>query len=246
MFSLVHITESSSAPRGAVTADVSHAVDGPAIALDLDVMRNAWSIVGKVICVLIAIVAPALAQNQLARGVAPAATVPAYDVSVGYSNLTMAMPSAKNVNLSGVDVGGRANLNSHWGVMLDSMYVRTSSVFGTGHGAYQWSFLGGPVFYPLEHKNYRVFLHAMGGVALVDGAVPINTTDYFYGWVVRPSYALGGGVERSLSGPFGVRVRADYLHSAFFDARGAVQPQGNLRLTASLVFRLNARQPAWK
>jgi hypothetical protein len=204
----------------------------------LDLMRNTFSTVGKGICTFFALVAPALAQNRLATGVGPAATVPAYDVSVGYSNLTTAMSSAQNVNLSGLDVGGRADLNSRWGAMLDSMYVRTSNVLGTGHNAYQLSFLGGPVFYPLERGNYRIFVHAVAGAALVDGAVPINKTDYFYGWLVRPSYAVGG-IERALAGPFGVRVRGDYLHSAFFDARGVVQPQGNLRLTVSLVFRLN-------
>jgi hypothetical protein len=207
-------------------------------------MRNAMSTVGNIICILFALVVPALAQNHLASGVAPAATVPTYDVSVGYSNLTML--SAQHVNLSGLDVGGRADLNSRWGVMLDSMYVRTSNMLGTGHGAYQSSFLGGPVFYPLEHGNSRIFVHAVAGVALVDGAVPINETDYFHGWVVRPSYATGGGFERALSGPFGVRVRGDYLHSAFYDARGVVLPQGNLRLTVSLFLRLNERQSTWK
>jgi hypothetical protein len=211
----------------------------------LDVMRSALSIVGKNICILFALVAPALAQNHLTTGVAPAATGPAYDVSVGYSNLTMAMSSAQNVNLSGLDVGGRADLNSRWGAMLDSMYVRTSNILATGHGAYQLNFLGGPVFYPLEHGRLRIFIHAVAGAALVDGAVPINKTDYFHGWLVRPSYAAGGGIERALSGPFGVRVGGDYLHSSFFDARGIVRPQGNLRLTVSLVVRLNERESTW-
>jgi hypothetical protein len=210
----------------------------------LDVMRNTLNTLGKVTCIWFAMVLPGLAQNHLAAGVAPAATVPAYDASVGYSNLTMISP--QNANLSGLDVGGRADLNSRWGAMLDSMYVRTSNVLGTGHGGYQLSFLGGPVFYPLEHGNYRIFVHAVAGAALVDGAAPINETDYFHGWLVRPSYATGGGIERALSGPFGVRVRGDYLHSSFFDARGVVRPQSNLRFTVSLVVRLHERQPTWK
>lgn len=209
-------------------------------------MRNAISSLGKVGCILFVLVGPALAQNQLAKGVAPAASAPAYDLSVGYTNLTMAVPSAQHVNLSGLDICGRADLNSRWGAMLDSTYVRTSNVLGTQHGSYQLSFLGGPVFYPFEHGDSRVFVHVVGGAALVDGAVPINKTDYFYGWLVRPSYAAGGGIEHALSGRFGVRVRGDYLHSAFFDARGTVRPQGNLRLAVSLVFHLKDRRPTWK
>jgi hypothetical protein len=209
-------------------------------------MRNVLSPAAKVACIFFALAATALAQNQLTSSVAPAATVPDFDVSVGYANLTMAMPSAQNVNLSGLDVDARADLNSRWSAMVDSMYVRTSNVLGTGHGAYQLSLLGGPVFYALEHGNSRVFFHAAGGAALVDGAVPVNKIDYFQGWVLRPSYAVGGGFERALSRPFAVRVRGDYLRSAFFNARGLVQPQGNLRLTVSLVYRLNKSQPTWK
>ena len=199
----------------------------------------------KVGFILFVLVAHALAQNQ--RATAPAAAGPAYDVSVGYTNLRMAIPSAQHVNLSGLDVAGSADLNSRWGATVDSTYVRTSDVLGTRHAGYQLSLLGGPVFYPFEHGKNRVSVHALAGAALVDGAVPINTLDYFHGWLIRFAYAAGGGIEHTLSGPFGVRVQGDYLHSEFFNASGAVRPQGNLRLTVSLVFRLNGHQnPPWK
>ena len=207
-----------------------------------DVMRNAMRTIERVGFILFALVAPALAQNQRATEPAPAAAGPAYDMSVGYANVTMAMASAQHVNLSGLDVGGSAHLNSRWGAMVDSTYVRTPDVLGTRHAGYQLSFLGGPVFYPFDHGKTRFSVHALAGATLVDGAVPINTTDYFHGWLVRFSYAAGGGIERPLSGPFGVRVQADYLHSAFFDAQGAVRPQNNLRLMVSLVLRLRERQ----
>ena len=210
-------------------------------------MRNAMRTIGKVSCFLFVLVAPALAQNQIADGPSPAVAGPAYDVNVGYTNLTMAIPSAQHLNLSGLDVGGRVDLNSRWGAMVDSTYVRTSNVLGTRHGGYQLSFLSGPMFYPVEHGNTRMFVHGLAGAALVDGAVPINKTDYFHGWLVRFSYAVGAGIEHAVSGPFGVRVQGDYLHSAFFDAAGAVRPQGNLRLTVSLVFRLKERRHStWK
>jgi hypothetical protein len=210
-------------------------------------MRNAMRTIEKVGFILFALAAPVLAQNERAREPVPAVTspvydMPAYDMSVGYANLTTAMTSGQHVNLSGLDVGGSADLNSRWGAMVDSMYVRTSDVLGTRHAGYQLSFLGGPAFYPFERGNTRLSVHALAGAALVDGAVPINTTDYFHGWLVRFAYAAGGGIEHALSGPFGVRVQADYLHSAFFDAQGAVRPQRNLRLTVGLVFRRRERQ----
>jgi hypothetical protein len=205
-------------------------------------MRAAMRTIERVGFILFALVAPALAQNQRATELAPAVAGPTYDLSVGYANLTMAMPSAQHVNLSGLDVGGTAELTSRWGAMLDSTYVRTSDFLATGHPGYQLSFLGGPVFYPFDHGSTRLSVHALAGAALVDGAVPINAADYFHGWLARFSYAAGGGIEHALSGPFGVRVQADYLHSAFFNAQGAVRPQGNLRLTVSLVLHLRERQ----
>jgi hypothetical protein len=207
-----------------------------------DVMRTAMRIIERAGFILFALVVPTLAQNQRATEPVPAVAGPTYDVSVGYANLTMAMPSAQRVNLSGLDVAGSAYLNSRWGGMVDSMYVRTSDVLGTGHAGYQLSFLGGPVFCPFEHGNTRLSVHALAGAALVDGAIPINTTDYFHGWLTRFSYAAGGGIEHALSRPFGVRVQADYLHTAFFNAQGAVRGQGNVRLTVSLVLRLRERQ----
>jgi hypothetical protein len=201
----------------------------------------------KVGFILFALAAPVLAQDQQAtEPIAPIAgpvyEMPAFDMSVGYAYFTEAISSGQHVNLSGLDAGASADLNSHWGAMVDSMYVRTSDVLGTRHAGYQLSFLGGPEFYPFGHGNTRFSVHALAGGALVDGAVPINTTDYFHGWLVRFAYAAGGGIEHALTGPFGVRVQADYLRSAFFDAQGAVRPQGNLRLTVSLVFRRRPQQ----
>src|SRR5580700_5655821 len=121
-----------------------------------DVMRAAMRTIERVGFILFALVAPALAQNQRATELAPAVAGPTYDLSAGYANLTMAMPSAQHVNLSGLDVGGTAELTSRWGAMLDSTYVRTSDFLATGHPGYQLSFLGGPVFYPFEHGSTRL------------------------------------------------------------------------------------------
>jgi len=87
-----------------------------------------------------------------------------------------------------------------------------------------------------------VFVRALAGMALVDGAVPITKSEDFHGWELRPSYAFGGGVEHPVSGQLALRVIGDYLRTNFYDSAGAVQPQNNLRLTVSLVFRLKQRQ----
>lgn len=209
-------------------------------------MINAIKAIGKTCFLVLVLVAPGMAQHWLQTGPAPAATGPAYDLSVGYSNLTMAIPSAGLVNLNGLDVSGLVDVTPRWGAMVDANCVRTSNALGIPHDAYLLSFHAGPVFYPVERRNTRLFVHALAGVSRVAGAAPMtqNTQkDYFHGWVVRFSYAVGGGIERSVKGPFAVRLNGDYLHTAFFDYGGAVQPQNNLRVTVGFVLHLRGRQP---
>ncbi|MGO9086669.1 MAG: hypothetical protein ACLQBK_15685 [Candidatus Sulfotelmatobacter sp.] len=198
--------------------------------------------VGKVLALAFVLVVRALAQNQLQPGPPVAAYGPSYDVSCGYSYLSSSIPSAGRVGLNGLNATGRANFLPHWGVAVDSGYVRTSNVLSTGQSGYTLTFLAGPVFYPSEHRRIRMFVHGLVGAGLVDAAVPVNGTRYLYGWVERPAYALGGGIERSVVGPFAVRLSGDYLRTAYADSTGAVRSQNNLRVTASIVLRLRDRQ----
>jgi hypothetical protein len=217
------------------------ALSKPALPIRKDEMRNTMGITGKLWFFLIMLIGPALAQNRVTEP-SPAVTGPAYDVSTGYTYLTMPLPAAGHVSLNGLDVSGSIALGPRWGATLDTNYLRTSDVLGIAHPAYMLNTQGGPEFYPFEHGNTRIFVRALAGATLVDGALPVSDIDYYHGWVVRFSYALGAGVEHSVSGPVAVRVNGDYLHTAFFDSVGTVQPQNNFRATASLVFRLRHRQ----
>jgi hypothetical protein len=205
-------------------------------------MRNAIRTTGEVCFLVCVLIAPALAQSWLQSGPVPAATGPDYNVSVGYTSLAMAIPAAGHVNLNGLDVSGRVDFGPRWGATVDSSYLRAANVFGTPRDGSVLSVHTGPVFYPLEHGNTRMFVHVLAGVSRVAGAVPMNETHYFRGWVVRFSYAGGGGIERQLSGPFAVRVGGDYLRTSFFDSTARVRPHDSLRLTVSVVFRLRGRQ----
>lgn len=197
---------------------------------------------GKICLFVIALVGTALAQNRLVNEPAPAVSGPGYDLGIGYSYVSMAMPSAGRVNLNGVNASGSIALSPRWGATIDTGYSRTSDVLGTSHPGYALTTQGGPVFYPLARGNTRMFLHALAGAALIDGAVPFNQTQFYHGWLFRPAYTVGGGFEHYLSGPLGVRVSGDYLRTSFYDSVGAVQPQNNLQLTVSLLFRLAERQ----
>ena len=203
-------------------------------------MKHTMRTTGTVCFFAIVLVGTALAQNRVTEP-APAVTGPAYDVSTGYTYLTMEIPGAGRVHLNGLDASGSIALGPHWGATLDSSFLRTSDVLGTSHQSYMLNTQAGPEFYPFEHGNTRILVRALGGVALVDGAVPGSTTKYFHGWLLRPSYAFGAGIEHAISEQFAVRINGDYLRTSFYDSAGVVQAQNNLRLTASVVFRLKNR-----
>ncbi len=193
----------------------------------------------KVLSFALVLVVPALAQNQLQPGPPATAFGPTYDVSAGYSYLSSTVPSAGRIGLSGFDVTGHANFLPHWGVAVDSGYVHTSNVLTTGQSGYTLTFLAGPVFHLFEQRKTQVFVHALAGAGLVESAVPVTGAEYVHGWVARPAYALGGGIEHSVVGPFAVRLTGDYLRTAWVNSAVDVSSQNNLRLTASIVFRLS-------
>jgi len=204
-------------------------------------MKNTTRTTSTVCFFVFALVATAIAQNGLQSGPSPAVAGPAYDVSVGYTNLMMRIPSVGHVNLNGVDVSGSVGFSSRWGATADAGYVRTPSVFDIAHQGYLLSFHSGPVFYPVEHGRTRLLVRALAGAGLVDGAVPITQYKYSHGWLARPSYVVGGGVEHFFSPQFILRVNGDYLRTCYYDPTGAVRPQNNLRVTVSAVFRLKER-----
>ena len=197
--------------------------------------------IGKICFFGLVMVATALAQ-KLQSAPSPAISGPSYNLGIGYSYLSMPIPGAGSAHFNGLDFSGNVGLSSRWGATLDSDYLYTREVLGTRHQGYLVSLSAGPVFYPMARGNTRVFVHALAGAALVDGAVPIAAHEDFHGWLVRPSYAFGGGIERPLSSQLGVRVIGDFVRTDFFDSAGAVQPQNNLRLTVNFFFRLKERR----
>lgn len=200
-------------------------------------MTNTMRTIGKICFFGLVMLAPALAQ-KLQSAPSPAVTGPSYNLGIGYSYLSMPIPSAGSTHFNGLDFSGSVGLSSRWGATLDSNYLYTPEVLNTRHQGYLLSLYTGPVFYPVGHGKTRVFVHALAGAALVDGAVPIAEHEDFHGWLVRPSYAFGGGVEHPVSSEVCVRVIGDYVRTDFYDSAGAVQPQNNLRLTVNFVFRL--------
>jgi hypothetical protein len=193
----------------------------------------------KILVSVFLLVAPLLAQNNI-TGAPAAATGPSLEASAGYVYLSMAMPSQR-VALMGGDASGLLKFGSRLGVTVDSTYAHTGNVLNTGYNGNFLSFLAGPVFYPVVHRNFGIFVRAMAGASWVDSAVPVSGANYLGGWVARPSYAAGGGFEHSLAGPFSIRIAGDYQRTTFVNSGDALQVQNNVRLTTSLSYRFGNR-----
>jgi hypothetical protein len=185
------------------------------------------------VCIFM-LVAPLMAQSRLQT--AAAATGPSFEASLGFVYFNLAMPS-QHIGLTGLDGSGLVKFRPHWGVTVDSTYARTGNVLGTGHSASVMDFLAGPVFYPAVFRKSEIFIQALAGASRVNSAVPVSGTSYLAGWVTRPSYAIGGGVEHSLFGSVAVRVQGDYQRTTYGYAANTIQGQNNLRLTTSIVYR---------
>ena len=179
----------------------------------------------------------AMAQN-LVTAAPPAMRGPATDLSAGFTYSAMPIPGAGNVSFTGADVSGSIDWNAHFGATVDTSFLRTPTVPGTGHQAYVLNTQIGPQFYPFERGKTRFFVRALGGTAMIDGAVPADKTHIYHGWLVRPSLAFGAGFEQAVSGPIALRINGDYLRTLFYGSAGQAVPQNSFRMTASVVLRL--------
>ena len=178
---------------------------------------------------------------QSGSDASPAGTASNFEASAGYLFMSMTSPSTGRLNLSGVDANGIVQITPRWGGMVDFGFARAGEVPGTGHSDRVFSALVGPVFYVMQHPKTTVFVHALFGTAWVNSAVLVSSTSEFKGYETRFSYAFGGGFERAISGPFALRVTADYQRTSFVDSTLALEGQNNLRLSTGLVYRFGNR-----
>ena len=184
---------------------------------------------------------PAMAQHYTVAAPPVAASTPIFEVSAGYTYLALDTPSRQRVGLSGVDASGLVDFNPRWGMMLDSTYARAGNVLNTGHSAGVLSLLAGPVFYPLEYGNTRIFLHPLAGVSVVNSAVPVEGNYFLKGSIMRFSYAIGGGVERTIVPSLALRLGAEYLRTTFANPSAIMQFQNDVRLVTGIVYRFGNR-----
>jgi hypothetical protein len=192
-----------------------------------------WSTISAVILVL---ATAAVAQNKFTAPAEPMAG-PTFTVGLGYEYLAMQGFPASGVPLNGADASGAIGFNRRWAANVDLSYVRAANILGTGRSGYVLGLLAGPALYWKEYRNASLFTHVLFGSAFVDSVVP-TADGYIRGWVARPSFGVGGGIERSLRGRLSVRVYGDYVRTSFANSLAVVEPENDFRSVVSLAFRL--------
>jgi opacity protein-like surface antigen len=182
-----------------------------------------------VCCLLFA--AHASAQLPLAP-----ATGKTIDVGLGYSYVRQ----GQNVSSPAGLMGGDANITigySRFELRVDLGYARSAPLGGTGRHTAVLSYLAGPVFHPMIHRNFDTYVQVLAGAARVSGPVPLGGGSYLLGgWASSLAWEVGAGVEYRVTDAIVIRTGVDYMRTSYFDPSLTLRGQSNIRSTASIVY----------
>jgi len=158
------------------------------------------------------------------------------DVGLGYSYVREGQSVSSPVGLT----GGNASITigySRLELKVDLGYARAANLPGTGRHNEVLSYLAGPVFHPLIHRNFETYVQVLGGAARVSGPVPLGVGSYLLGgWASGLAWAVGGGVEYRVTNAIAIRTGVDYMRTSYFDPALTLRGQSNIRSTASIVY----------
>jgi hypothetical protein len=163
---------------------------------------------------------------------------PSVSISIGYAYLNNEIPSAGRISQNGIGSGVETDFTRRIGIKLDASYTRTYGAFGLDHHSDVLAYLGGPVVYPLRHKQFAIYAQALIGAARITGVIPESNSTYLFGRTNQLAWSFGSGVDTRLSRSTVLRVAADYLHSSYFAPNATIQGQGNFRVFVSLAYTL--------
>jgi opacity protein-like surface antigen len=158
------------------------------------------------------------------------------DVGLGYSYVQ----GGQSVSSPASQTGGDASIAigySRFELKVDLGYVRGPTFGGTGHHNEVLSYLAGPVFHPMIHRNFETYVQVLAGGARISGPVPLGGGSYLLGgWAYSMAWAVGGGVEYRLTDAIAIRSGVDYMRTSYFDPTLTLRGQGNIRSTATIVY----------
>lgn len=190
----------------------------------------------KLVLVLVLFPVSAFAQLPFSAGYKPVV-----DASVGYSYVSFPIPSSTRINMNGLDASFTAEFRSRFGVKVDLDYVRAANVLGSGRHSDVFTYMLGPMYYPVSNDLLTLYVHGLVGYSRIDGVVPNGAGGFNVAFTTAPSWAIGGGIERSITSSLAIRSETDCLHTSYTDSTAAFRGQSDLRITSSLVYRWGKR-----
>jgi opacity protein-like surface antigen len=185
------------------------------------------------ILALTALLAPAAyAQGPLVAGMGPV-----LEAGVGYSYIQAGIPSQTNkLAMNGVDLLGTADFSRRFGVHVDLGYARNFDAYSSHHTADMFTYVAGPVFYPVRKRNLNLYTHLLLGGARETGVNFEPNGQIILGYANRFAWAGGAGVQYRFSRSLAARVGVDYLRTQFFNSSVALQGQTNLKPSVALIY----------
>jgi opacity protein-like surface antigen len=182
-----------------------------------------------------------LARGSEAQNPGVAGAAPSMEAGIGYSYVSVDVPSQNLIAMNGVDESFTADFRRRFGIRFDLCYDRASNVFDTNRHADLLTYMAGPVFYPVRQRRFSVYTHLLVGGARQTGVNFTTDGGVATGWVNRFAWAGGVGVQYRLTPAFSVRLGGDYLRTSFFNANLAYEAQNNVRTAGSIVYTFGGR-----
>ncbi len=143
--------------------------------------------------------------------------------------------------MNGIDSGFTIDFTRRFGLEGDFGYVRHYNVFTSTHSADLLTYMGGGIFYLHRSKKFNVYARGLFGGSRETGVNYAASGSLLKGYVGRPAYAAGGGVEYKLDQHIAIRMGAEFMHTTFFNTVGEFVGQNDLRGIATVVYTFGGR-----
>jgi len=189
-----------------------------------------------------------LALSPVARAQGPngpvfAGTGPVYEGGIGYSYMGTSIPSnGSSLGMNGILLSGDADFTWHLGVKLEAGYSRAFDAFSSGHSADMLTYMGGPVFFPVRHRNFSVSAQALFGGARETGVNANNNGGILLGFASKFAWSGGVGLQYRFTPALSFRLEGDYLRTTFYNTNMVFVGQNNVRSSLSVIYTFGHRE----
>jgi opacity protein-like surface antigen len=177
-----------------------------------------------------------LASQVRAQGPVIAGVAPVFEGGIGFTYMKSSVPSQGNLLMKGILVSATGDLSPRLGVKLEAGYSRSFDAFQTGRKADIFTYMVGPVFYPVRRNRFDIHAQVLLGGARETGVNFESNGTLVRGFVNHFAWAGGAGFQFRISPALSLRPEVEYLRTSFFNSNVAIQGQTNLRTALGLIY----------